>query len=216
MHATMIIRVLPLVVGLLPIIGVTTAYLISVRAGTVPACMPLLDGCTSISATGRYAPGNVPFAAALLPQAVFLSLLWWCSAAWLRQVAPAARSASIIVVCGLTGAVALVLYVAFLGTKQPFYEFMRHFGIYFYFLGTAVSQLLLTLAMNASCLRRAMLWVILTPFGLGVVNLIQKTIVSTPNNIENRIEWSAALLMQLWFLLLYFEWRKFAPTVRVR
>lgn len=207
----MLIRVLPLVVGLLPIIGVTIAYLISVRAGTVPACMPLLDGCTSISATGRYAPGSTPFAAALLPQAGFLAVLWWTSAAWLRQVAPDARSARIILICGITGAVALILYVAFLGTKQPFYEFMRRFGIYFYFLGTAISQLLLTLALPPSWLRRAMLWVILTPFALGVLNLLQKEMIRVPNNIENRIEWSVALLMQVWFVLLYFEWRKLPP-----
>lgn len=207
----MMIRILPLVVGLLPIIGVTAAYVISVRAGTVPACMPLLDGCTSISATGRYAPGSTPFAATLLPQAVFLALLWRLSAAWLRQRSAAPRGARVIVICGVTGAVALVLYVVFLGTKQPFYEFMRYFGIYFYFLGTAVSQLLLTLAMNPSRLRRVMLWVVLTPFGLGVVNLIQKAIITAPNNIENRIEWNAALLMQIWFVLLYIEWRKSAP-----
>lgn len=207
----MIIRILPLVTGLLPIIGVTFAYWISIRAGTLPSCMPLLDGCTSISATGRYVPGSTPFAAALFPQAGFLALLWWLSAQWLRQVAPAARSARIIVISGITGAVALVLYVVFLGTKQPFYEFMRYFGIYFYFLGTAISQLLLTLAMSPSRLRRTMLWVIVTPFVLGVLNLIQKTIFSAPNNIQNRVEWTAALLMQVWFVLLYFEWRKSAP-----
>jgi hypothetical protein len=113
------------------------------------------------------------------------------------------------------GAVALVVYVTFLGTKQPFYEFMRHFGIYFYFLGTAVSQILLSLAMPRSGLRTAMLWVIATPFALGVLNLVQKLLLSHSNNIENRIEWTAALLMQVWFLQLYVAWRRTGLTLKV-
>ena len=210
------IRVLPLFAGIAPLIGITLAYWLNARVGSLPACMPLLDGCTSISSAGRSMPGSMPFRAVLLPQAAFLVFIWWVGVKWLKQLAPTSRSRYDILIFGIVGAVALILYVTFLGTNQPFYEFMRRFGIYFYFLGTAISQLLLTRAMPESTLRTAMLWVVGTPFALGVVNLVQKTVLIAPNNIENRIEWIAAVLMQVWFVLLYFAWRKSGLSVVVR
>ncbi len=93
---------------------------------------------------------------------------------------------------------------------------MRHFGIYFYFLGTALSQILLTGSMPRSRLRSMMLFVIGTPFVLGIINLLQKAVLTAPNNFENRIEWISALLMQVWFVLLYFAWRRSGIAVIVR
>jgi len=210
------IRVLPLIVGIVPVIGVAAAYWLNVRAGVLPGCMPLLDGCTSISATGRYMPGSMPFRAVLLPQAAFLVVLWWIGVGWLKQVAPASGVRPVVLFSGAVGAVALVIYVTFLGTKQPFYEFMRHFGIYFYFFGTAIAQIVLTAAMPHSRRRTAMLWVIATPFVLGLTNWAQKLWLSDSDIFENSIEWISALLMQVWFILLYFAWRKSGLTVSVR
>jgi len=199
-----------------PVIGVAAAYWLNVRAGVLPGCMPLLDGCTSISATGRYLPGSMPFRAVLLPQAAFLVVLWWIGMEWLKQVAPPSRVRHVVLLSGAVGAVALVVYVTFLGTKQPFYEFMRHFGIYFYFFGTAIAQIVLTAAMPQSRLRIPMLWVIGTPFALGLINWAQKLWLGDSDIFENSIEWISALLMQLWFVLLYFAWQKSGLTISVR
>jgi hypothetical protein len=208
-------RFLPLFAGVVPIAGIAAAYWLNVEAGLLPACMPLLEGCTSISATGRMMPGSMPFRGVLLPQAALLVFLWWFSVRWLERVSPESRAGTPILICGITGAIALVLYVTFLGTQQPFYEFMRRFGIYFYFLGTALSQILLTLALSQSRLRTAMLWVIGTPFVLGLINLAQKALLADSNGIENSIEWASAVLMQLWFVLLFFAWRRTGIGVTV-
>ena len=210
----MLIRALPLFAGLAPILGVTAAYVLGARAGVLRECIPLLDGCTSVSSTGRYMPGSLPFRATLFPQAAFLVCLWWIAAAWLRSTG-APRYATTIFVSGVAGAVALILYLTFLGTKAPFYEFMRHFGIYLYFLGTALSQLLFTISLQRSPLRTALLAVVLAPWAVGILNLIQKAVLADSNNIENRIEWWAALLMQVWFLLLYEVWRRDGIEVAV-
>jgi len=210
------IRLLPLFIGLAPVVGISAAYWLNVDAGILPSCMPFLDGCTSISSTGRYMPGSLVFRAVLLPQAAFLLVLWWFSIGWLKSVSPAARGRTAILICGVIGAVTLIVYVILLGTTQAFYEFMRRFGIYFYFLGTALSQIILTWSMPKSRLRSTMLVVIGTPFVLGVINLLQKAVLTNPNNIENRIEWIAALWMQVWFVLLYFAWRKSGITVSVQ
>ena len=210
------IRMLPLIAGIGPVLGVCLAYWFNIQGGSLPSCMPLLDGCTSISATGRYMPGGMLFRAVMLPQAAFLAILWWVCADWIRQIAPQSRVANAVVISGIVGAIALVLYVTFLGTEQPLYEFMRRFGIYFYFLGTVISQLLLTLAMPTSRLRTAMLWMIGTPFLLGLINLLQKALLEQSDKIENGIEWTAALLMQVWFVLLYVAWRKSGIDVSVK
>jgi len=210
------IRALPLVVGIAPVIGVTIAYWLGSRYGVLPRCMPLLEGCTSISATGRYLPGSLVFKATLLPHAAFLLVLWWLAVGWLQQVAPRARRHPLVLVFGAIGAAALVVYVTFLGTKEPFYEFMRRFGIYFYFLGTALAQIQLTVVMPRSPLRTAMLWVIGTPFLLGLANLAQKALFDETDILENRIEWISAVLMQIWFVLLYAAWRRSGLVVTVR
>jgi len=210
------IRALPLFVGLSPVLGVTAAYWLNVDAGLLPSCMPFLDGCTSISSTGRYAPGSLVFRAVMLPQAALLITLWWSSTGWLKTLSSANQARKSILICGAVGAVALLVYVSLLGTTQPFYEFMRRFGIYFYFLGTAFAQLILTWSLPASRLRSVMLAVIGAPFILGVINLFQKAVLADPDNIENSIEWTAALLMQVWFVLLYFAWRKTGIAVTVQ
>jgi len=210
------IRVLPLFVGIAPILGVAAAYWLNVDAGLLPSCMPFLEGCTSISSTGRAMPGSLVFRAVLFPQAALLPVVWWISVGWLKALSPLARGRKFILICGVVGAIALVFYVTFLGTTQAFYEFMRRFGIYFYFLGTVLAQVTLTWSMPVSRLRSLMLAVVGAPFILGVINLLQKTVLADPDRIENSIEWIAALSMQIWFVLLYFAWRKSGIAVTVQ
>jgi hypothetical protein len=62
---------------------------------------------------------------------------------------------------------------------------MRRFGIYFYFLGTALAQLFLAVSLRGICkglrdralsrMAAAMLILCLMPFALGVLNLAQKS-----------------------------------------
>ncbi len=203
----MLIRALPLIAGFLPLVGIHAALWLSMDAGTIPSCNPYFDGCTSISATGRYMPGAMPFRAGLMPQAAFLIVLWWFVGAWLRNTTGSDRYSHFIWGSGLIGAVALVVYVTFLGTTLPFYEFMRYVGIYFYFLGIGLAQLLTSLAMKPSRMRNIMLAIVLAPWLFGIANLVQKALITTPNNIENRVEWVASLMMQLWFIALYRAWR---------
>jgi len=213
----MLVRQLPLIAGIAPIAGVTGAYWLGVNSGVLPSCMPLIDGCTSISATGRNMPGSLLFRAVMLPQSVLLIVVWYLAARWMRNSAMAAKTALTVVISGLFGALALVLYVILLGNKTPLYEFMRRFGVYFYFLGTATAQLSLglvllthakrTAARSLKRLATAMLWLCGLPFALGILNFVLKAILVDADFVENRIEWIAALLMQCYFVVLYLAWR---------
>ena len=204
----MVIRGLPLVTALAPIIGINLAYWIGVDNGTLPSCIPYLDGCTSISSTGRYPPGDRLFRAVMLPQAVLLALTWHFAVLWLKSLRPQVRAAPTILVAGLVGAVALIIYVSYLASNDPFYEIMRRYGIYLYFIGTVIAQIAVTASLEKSGLRRLMAWLLAMPFVLGIYNFIQKALIEDLNSIENRIEWIVSLLMQIWFIALFVAWRR--------
>lgn len=212
----MVIRSLLLITALGPVIGINLAYWIGVDANVLPSCFPYIDGCTSISSTGRYPPGDRLFRAVMLPQSVLLAVTWYFSVLWLRSLAPRSRSSKAVLFFGLVGAAALVLYVSYLGTKEPIYELMRRFGIYLYFIGTVFAQMILTLSLPDSKVRQAMLWMLAIPWILGILNFAQKSLRADPGRMENSIEWIVSLLIQAWFLLLYIEWRRTRFRISVR
>ena len=125
---------------------------------------------------------------------------------------------TLISTLGIVSALALIVYVTFLGTQAPFYEFMRRIGIYAYFLFSVIAQIML--ASQALRLAKQLklkslarishlqLWLALTPLALGTLNLLLKWILIDADSIENSIEWISALMMQIYFLLTYWAWRE--------
>ena len=212
----MIIRGLPLLTALAPMVGINLAYWIGVQYDNLPSCMPYLEGCTSISSTGRFPPGDRLFRAVLLPQAALLALTWHFSVLWLKAHRPDFRAAATILWPGLIGALALIIYVSYLASNDPFYQIMRSYGIYLYFLGVVVAQIGITVAMERSRLRQVMAFLVALPFVLGILNLIQKSLIDDLNSIENQIEWIVSLSMQIWFICLYLAWRRSGFEVDVR
>ena len=210
-------RQLPLAAGLLPLFAATGAHWLGVEAGHLPACIPYVEGCTSISATGRHPPGSFLFKAVQMPFAIVLAVVWILALDWLNTFPrqPSTLRARLILVFGLSGAAALLVYTSFLGTTEPFYEFMRRFGIYVYFAGTVFAQILVSVGLRIGALGSWMRRVAMLPFLLGILNLVQKSVLDDPDAMENRIEWVAALGMQLWFVLLYVAFRRSRLDVAV-
>lgn len=218
----MLIRILPLLTGLLPIMAIHASLIVAMNAGSIPTCIPYLDGCTSISATGRYEPASFIFKPAMLSESVVMVLYWLFNVAWLRALTKASggdvRVGRGIAICGVTGALALVLYVTFLGTQTPIYEFMRRFGVYLYFLFSIIAQIMLarqTLKLSRTLkqdsvenVAKAQMLLALIPFALGALNLLLKATLADPDAAENVIEWIFALLMHVYFVLTYFTWQR--------
>ncbi len=218
-HHAMLIRLLPLIAGLMPIIAIHLSLVVAISAGSIPSCNPYIEGCTSISAAGRYEPASFIFKPAMMSQWMLMVLYWLFNAAWLRALADDADGAvgRWMATLGVAGALALIIYVTFLGTQAPFYEFMRRFGVYLYFLFTIVAQIMLarhTLVLarqrslaSVARIGRWQLWLALVPFALGALNLLLKATLENPDPPENVIEWIFALLMHVYFLLTWFSWR---------
>jgi hypothetical protein len=225
----MLLRLLPFLGGVIPVLAATLAYWLSAHHGALPSCNPWLDGCTSISAAGRYPPGSYLFRAVQLPYAAVIVVIWFFSREWLRTLCGDQQRQRIRVmyVSGVLAAVALIVYVTFLGTGEPIYQFMRRFGIYAYFLGTVVAQLMLSItlavyagnsgAVELRRISRHMVVLAALPFVFGILNLVLKTTLDDAAAAQNRIEWIATLLMQAWFVLLYLAWRQtgFKAVVQV-
>lgn len=219
----MILRVLPLVAGLVPIVTVFASYAIAIETAGIPSCNPFLDGCTSVSATGRHEPASYLFKGMMMPQSILLSAYWLLNVGWLRALERASGgtrpdSGRTIGIIGVTGSLFLILYVTFLGSEGPFYEFMRRYGVYLYFALNVVAQLLLVYRVlpfarawrgrTFLTVTRAQLLLAWVPFAMGILNLILKATLEESRPAENRIEWSFAILMQVYFLLTYWSWRE--------
>ncbi|NND64756.1 MAG: hypothetical protein HKM24_02220 [Gammaproteobacteria bacterium] len=137
--------VLPALLFILPTSTVLISYWLSQSHGLVPECFPLVHGCTSVSAAGRYPPASFLFRAGIIPGAVLLMIYWLLIRAWLQSLSPKYhRSQNWLLITGMTGAVFLIVYAVFLGSKGDFYAFMRRTGIVVYFAMTFFAQLLQT------------------------------------------------------------------------
>jgi hypothetical protein len=218
----MLLRLLPLVAGLLPIVAIHVSLLLAIDAGTIPSCFPYVDGCASISATGRYEPASFVFKPAMMSEWVILMAYWLFNVAWIRSLSEAAgasrKPGTWIGIFGCAGALALILYVTFLGTQAPFYEVMRRFGVYLYFLFSVIAQILLaheTIRFSRDLelaettkIGRIQMMLALVPFGLGALNLVLKSTLANPDPAENIIEWVFALLMHAYFVLTYVTWKQ--------
>lgn len=214
---------LALAASLIPVVAIHVSLAFAVSAETIPSCVPYLEGCASISATGRNAPASYVFKPVLTTQAVLLCLYWGLNARWLDLMSAGqrtcVRSSFPMALLGCGAAASLIVYVTFLGTNEPFYQFMRRFGIYGYFLGIVLAQIWLALATvrvgkaheNAMCQRigRLQLGLALCPFLLGILNFLLKATLSEvqAGRYENIIEWIVAAMMQLGIGLTYWSWR---------
>lgn len=217
----MSLRFLPLLTGLLPIVTIHLGLLVAIDAGSVSSCIPYVEGCTSISATGRYAPASFIFKPLMTVEAVLMAAYWLYNVAWVKAMSTLAGKVQSppwpMAASGIVGALALIVYVTFLGSQEPFYDFMRRFGIYLYFLFTIVAQILLarhTIGLSRALRLRPLLSIghlqlLLAgvPFLLGALNFGLKMIMTDARSTENAIEWIVALIMHLSFLTAYFAWR---------
>jgi hypothetical protein len=211
---------LALVAGLLPAVAALLAFALSVHLQLVPGCNPFVDGCVSISRAARHELPNHLFRALMLPAATLQGLVWLLTALWLRDALGPRRSLRALALLGVTAAVALVMYGAFLGTEGPVYRLLRQYGTVVYFGFTCLCMLLLGRAVLALATKadnrlprwlvRTHVWLACTLVTLGVVNAIVAALLSADwkARTENVTEWWGALIFVLCFCALALMWRR--------
>lgn len=179
--------------ALLPILAAHTAYLISAQQGHVPWCWPYWEGCTSISRAARHGDAKLLFKLLMLPASGLMALFW------LRQ-GGLSRAAMWL---GLLGTLALTIYVINLGLEGTFTQWLRRFGITFYFALTVLAQMLVSRARwrSGHPRRHLLLLFCVALLGLGLASLPLQHFVIDRDSAVNAIEWCYALLMSLFFPL---------------
>jgi hypothetical protein len=200
---------LPLVIAVVPFVVTHAALVISIERGYVPACVPYLDGCTSISRAARHGLANTLFQWVMVPMAAVHVANWWLVAGHLRRHLAGSRAVAALWPLGLVAGLALATYAVALGTEGDFYRWMRRFGIIFYFGCTYLAQLAFQSAWrrvdpNRSRAVEAMRAVLLVLLMMGLASTAVTHAVPEEdfkNTIENVLEWHLGLLMTAWFAL---------------
>jgi hypothetical protein len=200
---------LPLLIAVLFLVAAHAAYVLSIQAGHVPACVPYLEGCVSISRAARHGLGNPLFRLLVIPCAVLHALVWLLAHRWLR-------GGRWMVVLGVVSAIALAVYATFLGTDGEAYRFLRRYGVVVYFGFGYLAQLaLMRRAVRMGALAPGVIatqaWVAAAMLGLGLANVVAGLAVPDPaakDRWENVFEWWLGLLMVGWYAALASGWRR--------
>lgn len=200
---------LPLAIATLFIVAAHLALWLSIRAGHVDACVPVLEGCTSISRAARHGLGNHLFRLLVLPCAVLVGLHWWLGARWLG------RGHAGLAWLGGAAAIALATYATFLGTEGEAYRFLRRYGVVCFFGLGYLAQLAFVRAIRRRGpepprVLRAMLAICALMLLLGLANVGAAALVAEAarkDRIENALEWQLGWLLAAWYLCQAWLWR---------
>jgi len=219
--------IIALSTGLVPILAIHCSYVIAAIYEHVPWCIPYIDSCTSISATGRKIPEYFVFKATMIPAAMLMMLFWYLCYQWLLATGYR-RSIGVqcIPIVGTTAALFLILYTTMLGASGDLYQLERRIGVIIYFTFTYLAQLLFTyhlgkvhrqLHLLSSRTYHFLIGLNTTVLSIGLLSLILGITMTNYDAIEDAIEWNLALLIHIYFLGIYVTWRnsEFAISFKV-
>ena len=201
---------LPLAIAVSFIVAAHVALWLSIRDGHVAACVPVLEGCASISRAARHGLGNHVFRLLVLPCALLVGLHWWLASRWLG------RGWRDVAWLGGIAAVALAVYATFLGTDGEAYRFLRRYGVVCFFGFGYLAQLRFLRGVHEDArpgrrLFAAMAGVSAMMLLLGLGNVAASALVADEalkDRIENALEWQLGWLLAAWYVLHAVLWRK--------
>ena len=216
---------LAILAGLLPLACIHITYVLAASHGQVPWCIPYIDSCTSISATGREPPAYFVFKAVMVPAAVVLMAYWLLNARWLQQLG--CRSHGWLRALAVLGAIAgggLIFYSVLLGAIGEDFRQWRHTGVLAFFGFTLFCQLIITRLLThspavASGYRRtlgALKAVIAVDLLVGLASLaIGFAAPALYERINDAFAWNFTLLLCVHVLLTATLWQRTGFTLQL-
>ena len=209
----MAIKKISLYIFLIPTITVILSYILSLNLNLVPSCIPILDGCTSISRTGRYFPVNIFFKFFMFLSGILIILYWYFNLQNFK-VKNKLSSINYAYIIGLISVFFLFLYLVFLG-ENNYYRFFRKVGIFIYILFSIIAELILAIIYYKNIkyfninftkfkltlsIFLVLLGIILFPFMIIKLDNVSE--------IRNIISWNYFFLIQINFLITFLVWKK--------
>jgi hypothetical protein len=207
-----------LAAGLLPLTTIHICYIVAASNGHVDWCIPYIDSCTSISATGREQPEYYLFKALMIPSALILVAFWWLSCQWLVTLGCKARKRRSALLCiGFIASIGLILYSVMLGSIDDAHRLSRRIGVTTFFGMTYLAQLLLIylLANTRNLKIRYLPWLrVLESLAMTVLIVGIASVVLSIYDYElykrtdNAFEWTFTLLLCLFAVVNAVLWKK--------
>jgi len=209
------IKNLSLLIFFIPSITIIISYLLSLKLNLVPNCIPPLEGCTSISRTGRYFPVNIFFKSFLFITGILIFFYWYKNYIFFKKL-PNHNLIIIAYICGIISVLFLNLYLIFLG-ESSYYQFFRKIGIFIYLLFSIISEFILSIIYykNSNKIEfriqfvksKLFLSIFLTCLGIFLFPfMIMK--IDNVAELRNIISWNYFFLIQINFLITFFIWKK--------
>ena len=215
----MSLNFVPLLTALLPALAINLCYLLAASQGHVPWCIPYLEGCTSISATGREAPESYLFRALVIPTAVLLAIYWRLNFAWLKAIGSEnGRAIRSMLWLGCVAALALVVYATVLGSVGEGYKLQRRLGVAVFYVCTIAAQLLFTRELKLAASRpaspvsrptaMALTGLFAVILGAGLLGLVLSGTWAGYGDYDDSVQWSLTLLLLAHVALTYLAWKE--------
>ena len=194
-----------LLVSIIPFIAIHLSFILSVQNEYLALCNPYIDGCYSISRVARQPSSIIIFKVLMLISALFLFFLWP------KLFKP--NYNKMLILIGRLGSLFLIAYIVALGEEGFFYEIMRRFGVFIFYIFTLISQWVFTFSTQMRIRR-----FFLKNFLINIIVFLQLLaflfaipfflFVNNYGYIENIIEWWITLLITLWFFINFIYYKK--------
>jgi hypothetical protein len=207
---------LPLLAGVLTLVTIHASYLIAAAHGHVPWCVPYIDSCTSISATGRQWPERAVFKPLMTMSALLVAATFWLGARWLQVSGDvSARAHRWLPRIALLMALCIVVYVAALGEAGGTAKVLRKAGVTLGFGLAFLGEILLLSRIAA--LQRAGVQPVkagtfralrgLVAVTLGMLSVFLSAFHAGYARMDDAFEWVFALLLNVYLIVLAVAWR---------
>ena len=189
------------IIFLVPIITICISYVISAFYGYVDWCLPIIDGCTSISKVGRYGLSFYLYKVLVIPSVILMIYFW------LKVYLDVYKNIFLLFL-SFIACIFLIIYLIALGFDGPIYRFMREVGIFAFFVFMPICQIWLTASAPKESLKTKFFLYLLILLFIGFCFVYFYILPMDNNNYENIIEWNFAFGIFLFFPIFSYSLRK--------
>jgi hypothetical protein len=203
---------LPLWAAVVPFVTVNVCYVVAIGLDHLPACIPYLTGCTSVSSTGRVAPESMIFRAGMLPSALIVALFWHRCVTFLRLGGQSGSRLVTLQVLGVIAALSLVIYAVTLGFEDNAYRQLRRAGIIGFALSTFTAEVSLIIfyrPMRIATTEKLWRWLIVLCVALPLLSItaeVAKFVGAPRHGANNTVAWNAFLVASAYYAVVARIW----------
>ena len=206
------LQFLPLWVAVVPLVTINISYLVAVGTEHLPACIPYLSGCTSVSAAGRVAPESLIFKSGMLLSAVALALLWHRSATFLQTGGKRSSRVLSLRIFSLLAALSLTLYTVNLGIKGDEFRYLRRIGIDGFAFSNLITEVLFIVlyrSMRIETTQKLFHWLVVLCIALPLLSIaaeLAKWLGAPRRPANNLVAWNAFIAFSAYYAVVARIW----------